>query len=209
MWWRRTGRLAWLIAVLAMAPAVASERIVEFRSEMTVHADASMSVAETIVVIAAGQLIRRGIYRDFPTDYHDRLGNRYRVAFEVQGVTRNGEPEPFHAERHGNGVRLYIGRPNVLVEHGRQVYVIRYRTDRQLGHFDTHDELYWNVTGNGWDLPIEQASAVVHLPGPVPLEELRVDAYTGLQGSREQDWTAGRLGDAVVIAATRPLGPRE
>ncbi len=201
--------LALLVAALAAVPAAASERIVEFRSALTVHPDASMSVEETITVIAAGQLIRRGIYRDFPTDYRDRLGNRYRVAFEVLGVTRNGEPEPFHAERHGNGVRLYIGRPNVLVAHGRQVYEIRYRTDRQLGHFGTHDELYWNVTGNGWDLPIDQASAVVHLPRSVPLDGISLDGYTGREGSREQRWTGGRSGEAVVVAAARPLGPRE
>jgi uncharacterized membrane protein YgcG len=202
--------LAALLAVLALgSPVQADERILEFRSEIEVHADASMTVAETIVVRAAGQLIRRGIYRDFPTDYRDRAGNRYRVGFEVLGVTRNGADEPFHAEPHGNGVRVYAGRANAFVEPGRHEYVIRYRTDRQLGFFEQHDELYWNVTGNGWDFPIDQASAVVRLPPSVPLNEVTLEAYTGPQGSTEQSYAAAASGGEASIAATRSLGPRE
>ena len=47
------------------------------------------SVIETIAVRAEGRNIRRGIYRDFPTTYEDRLGNRIRVSFDVLEVRRN------------------------------------------------------------------------------------------------------------------------
>lgn len=202
-----------LLALLALPawtqPAHAAERILDYRSEIEVHADASMTVTETIVVEAAGQLIRRGIYRDFPTDYRDRLGNRYRVGFEVLGVTRNGQDEPFHTERRENGVRVYVGRANEFVAPGRHEYAIRYRTDRQLGYFDAHDELYWNVTGNGWDLPIERASAVVRLPPGVPMGDVSLEGYTGRQGSTEQSYAAAASGGEASIAATRSLGPRE
>ena len=53
---------AWLLVLLAWSlPVQAAERILEYRSEIEVHADASMTVAETIVVQAEGDLIRRGI----------------------------------------------------------------------------------------------------------------------------------------------------
>lgn len=201
---------ALLLAVLAWSlPATAAERILEYFSDIEVHADASVTVSETIVIQAAGQLIRRGIFRDFPTDYRDRLGNRYRVGFEVLGVTRNGEPEPFHTERQSNGVRVYVGRANVFVEPGRHEYMIRYRTDRQLGFFATHDELYWNVTGNGWDFPIERAGAAVRLPENVPMSEVTAEGYTGRQGSSEQSYAAAVTGSEASIAATRPLDSRE
>ena len=190
-------------------PAAAAERILDYRSEIEVRADATVIVAEHIAVEARGELIRRGIYRDFPTDYRDRLDNRYRVGFEVLEVTRNGEPEPYHTERRANGVRVYVGSPNRFVERGRQEYRIVYRTDRQLGYFARHDELYWNVTGNGWDLPIERAAAVVRLPDGVPMGEVTLEAYTGRQGSSEQRYAADIDGRTAVLAATRPLGPRE
>jgi uncharacterized membrane protein YgcG len=198
---------ALLLCVALAAPA--AERILDYHSAIEVHPDASVTVAETIVAQAAGELIRRGIYRDFPTDYRDRLGNRYRVGFEVLEVTRNGAPEPFHTERRANGVRVYIGSSNRFVEHGRQEYVIRYRTDRQLGYFERHDELYWNVTGNGWDLPVDRARAVVRLPAGVPSGEITTEAYTGHQGSTEQSFTAGVDGSEAWLEAARPLAARE
>ena len=63
------------------ASARADERILEFHSEISVATDASMLVDETIRVRAEGDRIRHGIYRDFPTDYRDRFGNRVHVDF--------------------------------------------------------------------------------------------------------------------------------
>ena len=62
--------------LLAAVGAHADERILDFHSDIAVAADAGMRVTETIRVRAEGQQIRHGIYRDFPTDYRDRYGNR-------------------------------------------------------------------------------------------------------------------------------------
>jgi uncharacterized membrane protein YgcG len=201
-----------LLACMLLAAAAATqaeERILEYRSEIEVHADAGMTVSETIVVQAEGGVIRRGIFRDFPTDYRDRYGNRYRVGFEVLEVLRNGNPEPWHTERRSNGVRVYAGSADRMLEPGRHAYLLRYRTDRQLGYFAEHDELYWNVTGNGWELPIDSAVAVVRLPASVPAAGITLDAYTGRQGSTEQSYAADVDGAVAQFAATRALGPRE
>ena len=77
------------VGLVASLPAVAEERILGYHSEITVAADGSMTVAESIRVRAERDRINRGIFRDFPTRYKDRLGNRYTVAFEVLGVTRD------------------------------------------------------------------------------------------------------------------------
>ena len=70
--------LAFVIAFLFgfAGPAFADERIVGFISDVTVNADASLDVRETITVKAEGNEIRRGILRDFPTTYTDRHGIR-------------------------------------------------------------------------------------------------------------------------------------
>ena len=64
-------------------PSSADERILEYGSLVTVTADTSLEVTETIRVRAEGQAIRRGIYRDFPTAYKDEGGNTVTVPFEV------------------------------------------------------------------------------------------------------------------------------
>jgi uncharacterized membrane protein YgcG len=203
-----------LPALLASAAFVhdahADERILDFHSDIVVAANAGMQVSETIRVHAEGNQIRHGIYRDFPTEYRDRYGNRVHVAFEPEGVTRDGMDEPFHSEGQNNGVRVYFGSENTLLDPGDYTYVLRYRTTRQLGFFDDHDELYWNVTGNGWDFPIEAASAAVALPGPIAAADLRLEAYTGEQGAKGHDYTASADAPShALFSATRPLAPHE
>jgi uncharacterized membrane protein YgcG len=205
-----------LLSIVLLAAATlandcrAEERILDFHSDIVIAADASMQVSETIRVHAEGNQIRHGIYRDFPTDYRDRYGNRVRVAFEPEGVTRDGAEEPFHTEGQSNGVRVYFGSENTLLDPGEYTYVMRYRTTRQLGFFDDHDELCWNVTGNGWDFPIDAASAAVALPGVIAPADLHVEAYTGEQGAKGQDYTASADAPShAVFRATRALAPRE
>lgn len=186
------------------------ERILSFESEIVVQADASMTVRETIRVNCAGLQIKRGIYRDFPTKYKDRFGNNMKVDFALLEVLRDGRPEPFRLENRSNGVRIYIGREDVYLDPGEYTYSLLYRTDRQLGFFKEHDELYWNVTGNGWIFPIERTSAKVKLPDGVPADAITAGAYTGPQGAKGGDFTSV-LDDSgrVIFTATRPFGPYE
>ncbi len=207
-YFRRTG-LAVLVVLATCAGAWAEERILAFGSDIVVHPDASMTVTETITVRAEGDRIRRGIFRDFPTDYRDRLGNRYRVGFEVLSVRRDGAGEAWHSERLSNGVRVYVGRRDRFLDPGRHTFEITYRTDRQLGYFEDHDELYWNVTGNGWDFPIDRVAATVTLPETVPSESVTVGAYTGPQGSTEGSYAAEVTAGQAIVTATRGLGPHE
>ncbi len=168
--------------------AAADERILEFHSDVRVFADGMIEVTETIKVQAEGRQIRRGIYRDFPVDYEDRLGNEYRIRLEPLAVLRNGSKEAFHTVRSGRDVRTYFGRSDRFIEQGVHTYTFRYRANRMLGYFDEHDELYWNVTGNHWVFPIDKASATVRLEFDAPRDALMVDGYTGRLGSTAQDY---------------------
>lgn len=190
--------------------AAASERILSFASAITVEPDASMRVTETIKVASSGEQIKRGIYRDFPTTYKDRVGNSYVVAFAIQAVTRDGAPEAYHTEALSNGIRIYMGRKEVLLPPGEHTYTLSYRTDRQLGFFKEHDELYWNVTGNGWIFPIETAAATVLLPPGVPADGMTLSGYTGPTGATGQNFTAALAPDGkAVFKTTRRLNANE
>ena len=188
--------------LLASAQAFATERILSFHADIHVQADGAMNVTETITVRAEGRDIKRGIYRDLPTTYRDAAGRRVSVAYTHIGVLRDGRPEPHHETVLGNGIRIYIGDKNRFLEVGQYTYTLSYRTDRQLGFFDDHDELYWNVTGNGWRFPIDSASASVRLPSSVPGAEMVLEAYTGAAGARGQDFAAMLDVDSVAQVST-------
>ncbi|HVG92659.1 MAG TPA: DUF2207 domain-containing protein, partial [Alphaproteobacteria bacterium] len=157
--------MACVLALFLAAPAAAqTEGIRAFDSRITVNSDGSMQVVETIAVESAGVDIVHGIYRDFPTRYRDRVGNNYSVLFDIVRLRRDGNTEPYHTEDLSDGVRVYFGSSSFNLPPGPHTYQFTYRTNRQLGFFRDHDELYWNVTGNGWKFPIDAATATVFLP---------------------------------------------
>lgn len=172
--------------LLSSSLLIADERVLNYHSDVQVHTDGSLTVTETIRVRAEGRNINRGIYRDFPTNYEDRLGNNYTVTLDLLNVQRDGEREPFHTNKRSNGIRIYIGSENHTLEHGIYEYRLQFTTKRQLGFFEEFDELYWNVTGNGWVFPIDHASARIELPADVPANQILTDFYTGAQGNSEK-----------------------
>lgn len=201
-----------LIAVLWLACACvqAEEQILSYDSEIEVRADGSLDVTERITVTVEGNQIRRGIYRDFPTRYRDRHGNRVVVGLEVLGVERNGSREPWFTENISNGVRINTGDDTFLPAPAEHTFTFRYRTTRQLGFFREHDELYWNAIGTGWVFPILSSTVEARLPVPVPIEQMSAEGYTGPQGSKGQDYTTELPGPGVARwRLTQPLSPRE
>ncbi len=175
------------VLVFCQGPAgAATERIRAFHSHIIIHPDASMTVTETISVLGTGQEIKRGIVREFPTTYKDRYGNTVRVGFEIIEIHRDGQPEPYHTEKVANGVKIFMGQRDVFLQPGQYTYTITYKTDRQLGFFQDYDELYWNVTGNGWTFPIDSVQAAVQLPPGTKIKQYA--AYTGPFGAKAQDY---------------------
>ncbi|MBA2671783.1 MAG: DUF2207 domain-containing protein, partial [Gemmatimonadetes bacterium] len=189
----------------------AQERIRNYESEIQIRSDGSIDVTERITVVAEGSDIRRGIYRDIPTRYRDRYGNRVRVDLEVLGVERNGNTEAWFTERMSNGIRINAGGDDFLPTlPAEYTYTLRYRTTRQLGFFAEHDELYWNAIGTGWIFPIERGSVTVRLPEAVPVDRLGAEGYTGAQGEQGAAYVAEIPSPGVAeYRLTEPLEPFE
>jgi len=204
-------QLVLLIGLLLAACQIhASEEITRYHSTVDILADGRMDVTEHITVKAEGKAIRRGIYRDFPTRYKDRFGNRVRVDLDVHSVERDGSSEPWFTESRGNGVRINTGDDSFLDVPAEYRFTFRFTTSRQLGFFKSHDELYWNAIGTGWQFPIKSGSVEVRLPEPVEAADLQLDAYTGRQGSRDKNARVRVVEPGVVRwELTAPLDRRE
>ena len=203
-----------LVFLLSAAPTLGgdqhSEGILDFHSDITVADDGSIRVAETIRVFVTGQNIHHGIFRDFPTHYTDRLGRPYEVGFAPLAVTCDGLPTVFRRAGISGGERIYIGKSNFVLPPGEHTYRIFYTATRELGFFPDHDELFWNVTGNGWGFTIDRASATVHLPSRIETRTVRLAGYTGPQGSKARNLSFGAQHDGSFNFAThKPLGPGE
>ena len=188
-------------ATFFAAPAAARTlRIREFHAELDVLPDSSLDVTEIIHVQFEGPW--QGIYRTIPVEYAGPGGFNYSLFLTDLGATdSDGAPLRIEKQRRGGNLQLKIYVP--AADGTSREISLHYRVRDGLRFFDDHDELYWNVTGNGWDVPIESASAHVILPEGVT--GLRAANYTGFFGSRAQDSRVDILGSNVDIQTQRPL----
>jgi uncharacterized membrane protein YgcG len=202
----RRASLALVLLLAWLAPALANERIVLFISDADVWRNGDLLVTETIRVNVEGDQIKHGIFRDFPTTYRRPDGTRVRVGFHVLSVKRDDASESFTTEQIANGVRVRMGKADVLLDNGEHDYEIKYRTTRQIGFFADYDELYWNATGNGWPFAIDLAEARIHLPEPARF--IQTAFYTGEQGATGKDArVVSEQPGTVVFRTTQVLPP--
>ncbi len=197
----------WLFLFLAIQTTFAAvERslaIERFDATIQVSVDGSISVDETIVPRFTGAW--NGIYRTIPVEYRTPQGLNYTLRLQIESITDDaGRPLRYESSRERQYRKLKIYVPGAADT--TRVVKLRYRVSNALRFFDEHDELYWNVSGDEWDVPIESASARVLLPEGVT--GIRATAFRGAYGSTEQS-SVSLEPDGVRVETSRGLGMRE
>ncbi len=195
------------LAVTVVTTPGAAQRslaIKSFDATIRVNRDASIEVTETIVAEFTGSW--NGIYRSIPVKYRTAQGFNWTLGLDILGAT-DGQGSDLRIEsgreRHYAKIKMWV--PGA--ENATRTVVLRYRATNGLRFFEEHDELYWNVTGDEWDVPIEAAAATVELPPGT--EGVRAIAFNGVYGSRDQDASVEISGTTIRIAMPEALGYRE
>ena len=163
-------------------PAFAKEVIESFDSLIQVQTDGSMIVTETLRVHHEGIKIRRGIYRDLPF----QKGEKY----ELISVRRDNNPEPSFTEKSRMYYRINTGNDNYLPHPQTSTFEIKYKVWNIPQSYDGYDEVYWNVTGDEWNFPIEKVSAKIELPEGADI--IQQASYIGSRGSKGSATYEGR-----------------
>jgi uncharacterized membrane protein len=200
-------RAVLLVAAVALfvAPAGARElKIQKFSAEIFVQRDSAINVTETIEVNFIGAW--HGLYRSIPIEYVSPQGFNYSLFVKFDSATDDAghalEVESAR-DRHYLKWKIYVDDASDAV----RTIVLHYRVTNGLKYFEDHDELYWNVTGDEWDVPIENASAQILLPPGVT--GIRALVFTGANGSRAQNAEAVTSDNSVNVSMQRPLAFHE
>ncbi len=181
-----------------------SWKIADFTSHIQVHEDGSVDVLEHISFVFFGQF--HGIRRFIPVDYPGPDGSNYKLLLKVKDVTdEDGKRLDYSVSSQGHYRAIKVMLPGAN-DAEKKVY-ISYSLRNAVKFFDDYAEFYWNVTGNGWSVPIDNATALVHLPESAA-GQLRAISYVGVFGSNEKG-SAEIQGAEVSASASNPLSPRE
>ncbi|MBI3572934.1 MAG: DUF2207 domain-containing protein [Candidatus Kerfeldbacteria bacterium] len=187
---KRFSLLLGLAFLLISRPAQAAGLSYEsFKSDITIHTDASISVKEIIVVNFSSP--HHGIFRNIPFRYTDQQsGQSTALPIDILSVTdEQGGVRTYTVSTLGDDMQVKIGDAGQEIS-GQQTYIISYHVAAAVNFFSDHDELYWNVTGTHWDEPLTNVTATLHLPTNIPKASLTTKCFTGDYGSTKQDCQA-------------------
>ncbi|MFA7244603.1 MAG: DUF2207 domain-containing protein [Candidatus Magasanikbacteria bacterium] len=171
------------LSVFLFASPVRAEKIDNFVTNIKINSDSSFHVQEKIDYDFENSE-RHGIYRDIVYKYNinDII---YIINIDSVSVTDEKNNKVNFVVSDSSGEKnIRIGDADILVS-GRKTYIINYDVERALNSFENHDELYWNVTGNGWEVPIENVETTIELPTSSPLLNSQVTCYAGDYGSKD------------------------
>lgn len=208
-----------------IAPLLTEEKIQLFQIDLTLEENTDIRIQEEIHYYFP--LPRHGIYRTIPINKRDR-GNalktptrikinsvRYYPSSNPSSVSTSYEKETDF----GKQVNIKIGDADKTIQ-GAYIYVIDYTVKNGINYFDDHDELYWNIIGTGWTVPVEKVQATINLPGKIE----NTVCYTGRYGEKGSNCEFTPLSDtslslssketlssneAVTIAVAMPKGSVE
>ena len=201
----RSLRLLLAAALLCAAPARAADRtlvIDSFDAAIQVAVDGSIEVIETITPTFTGSW--NGIYRTIPIEYRTPQGLNYTLRLQIEEITDgSGAPLRYESSRVRHYRKLKIWVPGA--QDATRTVRLRYRVANALRYFDEHDELYWNITGDEWDVPIRAATASIALPDGV--SGIRATAFRGEYGSTARNDVT--IAGPIVRVSTPALGFHE
>jgi uncharacterized membrane protein YgcG len=208
----RAARAAAAIALVVFscflaAPARAQDggwTIDVFDSQIEILRDGRIVVNESLDVDFRA-LAKHGIFRDIPVIYDWPLEKRKQRVYQLEllAVTDGaGKALKYETSTQGAMYEIKIGDPDRTVS-GKQQYRIRYVVQGVLNGFSDHDELFWNVTGSQWEVPIARATAGVRAPASFS----QIACYAGPVGSSTACGAAVAVTNGATFTAGRTLVP--
>ncbi len=151
-----------------------------FISKVTINQDGTVTIREEILVDFQ-DLDKHGIYRDVPYVYKKNNGENRYTSLEVIQVLRNDRKEKYEVIQNNANIRIRIGDPDKTISH-QQKYTLTYIATGILDTYPEFDELYWNITGDEWEVPIDKTTAEVILSQGQILSHA---CYRGVRGSTD------------------------
>jgi len=100
-------------------------------------------------------------------------------------VTRDSQSENFTTSTADNTVTFKIGNADATIT-GDHIYKLSYIVENVIGsNYSDHDEIYWNETGNDWQVTIEKAS--LQISTDFGATQNNLICFTGASGSTDKN----------------------
>jgi len=208
----------------AESSAVTDWYVDNFDASIVANSDSSLLITEKITADCGTLPDKHGIFRVLPLETKTDQG-AFKTPVEMISITDfQGNPYEFQSikDNFDKTITWKIGDKDKTVT-GKNYYKIVYKVKNAVRfQNENFDELYWNLAGAFWQIPIEKFSAEIIFPNAVNSKNTFIDYYTGYFNSKGKDlanfqWKNENTvyfyslktlkpGEAITISAIFPKG---
>lgn len=139
-----------------------AESINDFTADFQVNKDGTVLVTE-VITYDFGPNDRHGIFRILKHQHPQSATVWYKKRFidiDLLSVQIDGGGVPYEVSESSGETTVKVGDPDVTIQ-GVHTYTISYLLSGALSYGTEGAELYYNVTGNAWEVPIARVTANV------------------------------------------------
>ncbi len=153
------------------------DQITNFDSKITINKDTSITIEEELTYNTNKE--KHGIYRYIPYRYK-QVGLSYTTRISDIKITDDHNNKiPYKKSFEYGNIMLKIGNPDVTFT-GQKKYKLSYRVNNAVQHVNNHDELFWDITGEGWRIPVLKTHAIIVSKFANIID---VNCYSGMVGT--------------------------
>lgn len=199
--------LIWLFLILCWPNITAFAQtgtgewtITNFQSDITLNKDSSATIIERITANCEACTNRHGIFRILPIKIKTEKGTIDNPIILKSITDFNRQPYQYLTIKNWaqHTVTWKIGDPKIEVS-GLNYYLITYEVKNVIRQNTKNDEFYWNLSGNNWNLNINNFEATIHFPSEISKDEVQNQLYSGKTGSKENDTVSNWLNNNTLL----------
>lgn len=156
----------------------------KFDVDIVLNKDGSFDVTEKIKLTFTQN--QRGIIRQIPYKFGAYQNSKYKskpkknhpADYEIIIEEISVENFEYETSQQGRYYEIKIGSPDVYLV-GEQTYTIKYTVWGALNLYENFTEFAWNITGDEWNVLIQEATYSVKLPQKATITTDSIAAMTG------------------------------
>ncbi len=195
--------------------------IKSFNSTIKVEKDSSLLITEKIIADCGYLPGKHGIFRVLPQEIKTDKGTIKNPVELISITDFSGKPYNYQEIKDNflKTITWKIGDADKTVLREND-YKIIYKIKNAVRSQEDFDELYWNLSGNYWEIDIDSFSAEIIFPEEINSQNSEIYYYTGFIGQKNTDlavyeWTSANTlkftstkrilpGQGITVSVTFP-----
>ncbi len=125
---------------------------------------------------------------------------------QILSARHNGDIVPFRTETGIDNVRVFLGKENQRLAPGVHTFDLIYRADNVVKNVNGQKMLIWNVSGNGWKIPVLFTSLSVKHPEKIVPTRQSV-LYDNVADLKTANFSDKGDGKSYNFLRKRPIEP--